>query len=69
MTETFEREYEALRLENERNVQELHKTFKDNIEKSRPPGASKQPSSSTTLSDEANFPDQTAYLPLQQLQQ
>ena len=31
LTETFEREYEALSLENESNVHELHKTFKDSL--------------------------------------
>ena len=36
LTQTFEHEYELLRKENERNVLELQKTFKENIEKSRP---------------------------------
>ena len=36
LTQTFEHEYEVLRKENERNVIELQKTFKENIERSRP---------------------------------
>ena len=36
LTETFEREYEVLRKENEANFNELQKYFKDNIEKNRP---------------------------------
>ena len=40
LAETFEREYEALRLENERNVHELQNTFKENIKKNRPSSAS-----------------------------
>ena len=36
LTQTFEHEYELLRKENEKNVIELQKTFKENIEKSRP---------------------------------
>jgi len=46
LSETFEREYEVLRLENERNVQELQKVFKENIEKTRP-SASTKPQSQT----------------------
>ena len=41
LTQTFEHEYELLRKENERNVIELQKTFKENIEKSRPSITSK----------------------------
>ena len=36
LSETFEREYEVLRLENESNVKELQTYFKENIEKNRP---------------------------------
>ena len=36
LAQTFEHEYELLRKENEKNVLELQKTFKENIEKSRP---------------------------------
>ena len=36
LTQTFEHEYELLRVENENNVLELQKTFKENMEKSRP---------------------------------
>ena len=35
LTETFGREYEILRLENERNVQELQRTYKENVGKTR----------------------------------
>ena len=35
LTETFGREYEILRLENERNVQELQQRYKENVGKNR----------------------------------
>lgn len=50
LSETFEREYEVLRLENERNVKELQRAFKENIERTRTPSQISRANSSC-LSD------------------
>ena len=54
MTETFEREYEVLRLENERNVKELQKAFKENIERTRTPSQISRANSSNLSDDDFN---------------
>ena len=51
LIQTFEQEYETLRKENERNVMELQRTYKENIEKSRPPPSNK---TAFNLSDNQN---------------
>ena len=62
LTETFEREYEALRLENERNVQELHRVFRENIERNRPVSFGKTHMQDDTM---AGAESDMAYAPLQ----
>ena len=67
LAETFEREYEALRHENEQNVQELQRAFKENIERTRTPSVPKGSLNGSGVLEESPITDTNGshQLPLQ----